>query len=196
MLLTNEEILKRKIKQNSVKRVLFTIICLLVILPLIAYNVLLILELKVMPQKIIDINGFKPYIITSDIFSPEFFKGDIITIKDVSIENLKPGDIVFFYNGEQKEVAKVQEINLEDSIVSVVRETEGVNFLKASELVGQYDYTVFDLGMVVAFLQDKILLVYLLIIIYLLYMRNSYKTERSMIRKMKKEIYDKKIQNS
>lgn len=191
MLFTNEEILKNKIKQNARKRVFLTILCFLIILPLIIYNLLLIFELKIIPDKIIDISGIKPYIVTTDNFLPNLHKGDIINLKDEN-ENLKIGDIIIYYNGKEKELAEITDIdNIQLKVNVITNSNDNKISLDNDEILGKYDFKIFDLGLIITFLQDKILLVYFILIIYILYMRNSYKTERNLIRKMKKEIYEK-----
>ena len=191
MLFTNEEILKNKIKQNARKRVFLTILCFLIILPLIIYNLLLIFELKIIPDKIIDISGIKPYIVTTDNFFPNLHKGDIINLKDEN-ENLKIGDIIIYYNGKEKELAEITDIdNIQLKVNVITNSNDNKISLDNDEILGKYDFKIFDLGLIITFLQDKILLVYFILIIYILYMRNSYKTERNLIRKMKKEIYEK-----
>ncbi len=198
MLFTNEEILKNQIKQMARKRTFFSILCFLIILPLIIYNLLLVFELKINPEKLIDIAGYKPYIVTSDNFSSELYKGDIINVKSVLIEDLNKEDIIILNNKNGITLGKVEEINTATNKVTVSTESSNNEkiTLSQSNVLGKYDFKIFDLKLIITFLQDKILLVYLILIIYILYMRNSYKTERSQIRKLKKEIYDKKIQEN
>ena len=197
MLFTNEDILKNRIRQNAIKRIIFTILCFLIILPLIGYNLLLVFELKIMPEKLITVLGVTPYIITTNEFLPDLYKGDIINVKEFDKNELKSGDIIIYKNGKEKSAAKISKIvNMNGKLTIFVNFDGEEKALEIDETLGIYESKIFDLGLIVEVLQDKILLVYLILIIYVIYMRNSYKTERSMIRKLKKEIYDKKIQES
>lgn len=195
MRFTNEEILKNKLKQQNRKKVITTIIY-IIIIPLIIYNISLIVQSVLIPNKTPSFFGTKTFVIVSGSMQPTLEIGDIILIKNVTEDEIQKNDIIAYREGQTVVTHRVIDIietengkqfitkgdnnNVKDSYPVQYRDIEGV--YNNSKIVG--------IGNLVLFLQNKIVIICILIIFYLIYLHDNNKREKTRIRREKKEQFD------
>ena len=77
MLYTEEAIIKRKNKIHKRKKIIITIVY-IILIPLLIYNVTLIIKSILKPNKTPDFFGYKTYVIVSGSMEPSLKIGDIV----------------------------------------------------------------------------------------------------------------------
>ena len=98
MLYTNEAINKRKQRAKKVKSKLVLLVY-IILIPMLIYNISLIAQTIINPNKTPSFFGIKTYVIISGSMQPELNIGDIVIVKDIS-EELEKGDIISFRQGQ------------------------------------------------------------------------------------------------
>ena len=109
MLYTNEAIKNRKRKTVKRKKIIVTIIYILLI-PILIYNLTLIAQSIVNPEKTPNFFGIKAYVIISGSMQPKLDIGDIVIVKNTKLEELQEGDIISFRKGQSVVTHRISEI--------------------------------------------------------------------------------------
>lgn len=78
-----------------IKKILFAIV-LIILIPLIIYNVVIFYKNMNHPNEIPDFLGYKTFIILSGSMKPKFNINDMVVIKEVSEEEIKKNDVIAF----------------------------------------------------------------------------------------------------
>lgn len=104
---TDETIRKRKKKNDKIKKIIKTITY-IVLVPLLIYNISLIIQALANPNKTPSFFGIKTYVIVSGSMMPELNIGDIVIVK--SAEDYQEGDIISFRQGQNVITHRISEI--------------------------------------------------------------------------------------
>ena len=124
MLYTEEAIKKRKERTVKIKNFMIVLIYILLV-PLLIYNVTLIVQAIVNPNETPSMFGIKTYVIISGSMKPELDIGDIVIVKSAKIEKLQVGDIISYRQGQSVITHRITEIILEGEQVQY--KTKGDN---------------------------------------------------------------------
>lgn len=90
-------------KSNKYLTILGIIMC-IILTPILILNITLISKSFTNPNEVPSINGYIPMIILTDSMYPEIESGDLIIINKNDIKNIKPNDIITFF--DPKELTK------------------------------------------------------------------------------------------
>ncbi len=71
-----------------------------IFVPLLAFNMTLIIKGAMNPDKVPSIFNISPMIVQSGSMEPEFYKGDLIFIKGTDYDELKVNDVIAFYEDD------------------------------------------------------------------------------------------------
>lgn len=181
-----ESIKRRKNKVNTLSKILYVILIILI------YNLVLVGISFISKQDFNGIFGYKAFNITTNSMEPNINKGDIIIIKKVKNEDkLKKDDIITFWqddeiithriiditetNGEKRYITKGDNNNIPD--------LEKISF---SQIEGVEVISIPYLGKIVEALENKIIFFIILLLILLIYLYRLNKTEKSEIRRQKR----------
>ena len=197
---TNEYIKKKKKRKDFIKKIFTTTIYILII-PIIIYNIFLIIMSIVKPYETPSFFGIKSFVIISGSMEPNLNIGDIVLIKSVDEQELKVNDIISFREGEsiithriveiienegKKYITKGDNNNAKDSNDVEYKEIEGI-------FIGKIPY----LGYAVIFLKNKIVIISIILILYLLYIHNSNIMKKKQERRRLRNQYEReKLINS
>lgn len=92
------------------KKILYYILFLVIVLPFLIFNLTLIIKSKLYPDKIADFMGYKPFIVMSGFMETTINIGDLVIVKKVNSSNIHTGDIIAFKNGNIVISHRVKEI--------------------------------------------------------------------------------------
>lgn len=92
------------------KKILYYILFLVIVLPFLIFNLTLIIKSKLYPDKIADFMGYKPFIVMSGSMETTINIGDLVIVKKVNSSNIHIGDIIAFKNGNIVISHRVKEI--------------------------------------------------------------------------------------
>ena len=92
------------------KKILYYVLFLVIVLPFLIFNLTLIIKSKLYPDKIADFMGYKPFIVMSGSMETTINIGDLVIVKKVNSSNIHTGDIIAFKNGNIVISHRVKEI--------------------------------------------------------------------------------------
>ena len=92
------------------KKILYYILFLVIVLPFLIFNLTLIIKSKLYPDKIADFMGYKPFIVMSGSMETTINIGDLVIVKKVNSNNIHTGDIIAFKNGNIVISHRVKEV--------------------------------------------------------------------------------------
>lgn len=123
MLYTNEAI-KRRQKITNFKNIISKILY-VILIPLLIYNISLIFQALVTPDKTPSFFGIKTYVVVSGSMEPGINIGDIVIAKSIDEDELKVGDIICFRQGQSVITHRISKII--DSNGKIEYKTKGDN---------------------------------------------------------------------
>ncbi|MBR1802457.1 MAG: signal peptidase I [Clostridia bacterium] len=195
MLYTEEAIKKRKERTVKIKNFMIVLIYILLV-PLLIYNVTLIVQAIVNPNETPSMFGIKTYVIISGSMKPELDIGDIVIVKSAKIEKLQVGDIISYRQGQSVITHRITEIILEGEQVQYKTKgdnnnTEDSGTIGFELIEGKVIKKVPFIGNIALMLQGKISIVTIAIIFYIYIARNGVIKKRKNRRRMKRIAYEK-----
>lgn len=192
MLYTNKEIAKRKNIEIKIKNS-FNVLIYIILISIMSYNISLIFQSIICPNRTPSFFGIKTYVIISGSMEPNINIGDIVIVKEE--KELQVGDVISYRKGqsvithrivnitEQKEYkTKGDNNNAEDSEIILDKDIEG----KVIKVVPK-------LGKLALLLKNKIIVIVILIILYMCISMNYRKNKKMNSRHQKRLEYEKKM---
>lgn len=92
------------------KKILYYVLFLVIVLPFLIFNLTLIIKSKLYPDKIADFMGYKPFIVMSGSMETTINIGDLVIVKKVNSCSIHTGDIIAFKNGNIVISHRVKEV--------------------------------------------------------------------------------------
>lgn len=189
------------------KKILYYILFLVIILPFLIFNLTLIIKSKLYPDKIADFMGYKPFIVMSGSMETTINIGDLVIVKKVNSSSIHAGDIIAFKNGNIVISHRVKEV-INDSGTYKFK-TKGDNnnvaddFIVSSDAIeGIFVNKIPGLGSILLFLGKPIglLMVILVIIIVstaLYFVKFGYSTkDAELMREFQEFKRNKELNNN
>ena len=190
MKFTDDEILKNKIKQYKRKKKITTI-AYIIIIPIIIYNICLIVQSIVKPNKTPSFFGIKTFVIVSGSMEPILNIGDVILVKDIQEDDIKINDIISYREGQSIVTHRVIDIEENENEKKFITKGDNNNVkdsypVRYRDIEGKFDSKINKLGKIVLFLQNKIVIIFVMLIFYLIYIHDTNKQEKSIRRRAKR----------
>lgn len=190
---TNESIKKTKKRINLVNRTIRIIIS-LIIIPILIYNIGLIVKSIINPTKTPDFFGYKTFVVISGSMEPEIDIYDIVGIKEVDQNELEINDIIAFRQGQSIITHRIIEIKNEDGNIKYITKGDNNNIkdeneVHYSEIEGKLSFKIKKLGFIIVLLKNKIVLILVLVVLYMMYVNNKRLEQKNIIRKAKGKMY-------
>lgn len=190
---TIEEIYSKKNKKERNKKILRILVYALMI-PILIYNLVIVFQVFSNSDEIPTFLGYKSFVIVSGSMLPELQIGDIVVIKPVEEGTLKEGDIITFREGNSIVTHRIDHVI--DSGKRFITKgdansSEDINPVTYDNIEGKYEFKIAKLGNFVLFMQNKIGIIVVALIIYMIYFASKSKEEKIIMRKEKREIYEK-----
>ena len=167
----------------------------IIIIPIIIFNITLVIKSCLNPSKTPTFFGIKSFVIVSKSMEPTIMTGDAIFVKQIAEENLKVDDIISFKDGESVNTHRIVEI-VENNGIKRYR-TKGDNnkkedrdLVKYSQIEGKYEFRIKGFGKLIEILKNKITLVILLIILVLVSAMQVRLNKKKLERKEKRYKYN------
>lgn len=189
------------------KKILYYVLFLVIVLPFLIFNLTLIIKSKLYPDKIADFMGYKPFIVMSGSMETTINIGDLVIVKKVNSSSIHTGDIIAFKNGNIVISHRVKEV-INDSGTYKFK-TKGDNnnvaddFIVSSDAIeGIFVNKIPGLGSILLFLGKPIglLMVILVIIIVstaLYFVKFGYSTkDAELMREFQEFKRNKELNNN
>ena len=189
------------------KKILYYILFLVIVLPFLIFNLTLIIKSKLYPDKIADFMGYKPFIVMSGSMETTINMGDLVIVKKVNSSNIHTGDIIAFKNGNIVISHRVKEVINDSGIYKFKTKGDNNNvaddFIVNSDAIeGIFVNKIPGLGSILLFLGKPIglLMVILVIIIIstaLYFVKFGYSTkDAELMREFQEFKRNKELNNN
>ena len=189
------------------KKILYYILFLVIVLPFLIFNLKLIIKSKLYPDKIADFMGYKPFIVMSGSMETTINIGDLVIVKKVNSSSIHTGDIIAFKNGNIVISHRVKEVINDSGIYKFKTKGDNNNvaddFIVSSDAIeGIFVNKIPGLGSILLFLGKPIglLMVILVIIIVstaLYFVKFGYSTkDAELMREFQEFKRNKELNNN
>ena len=200
MLYTKENLERRRKKVETSKNII-AIITYIILIPIILYNIIIIIKAANNSEEIPSVFGIKTFVIISGSMEPKLNIGDIVIIKKVEENELQENDIISFRSGESVITHRINKIIIEDT-GKIKYETKGDNnntadrtFVKFEDIEGKQINKIPYIGNVTLLLKNKITIIIILLVMYIVYWHNMNIENRKMLRREKRIALKDKYKN-
>ena len=198
MLYTNQEITKRKNIEIKLKRII-NIFIYIIFIPILLYNVILIIKAIENPKETPSFLGIKTYVIVSGSMEPNIQIGDIVIVKSIKNkeEAIKIGDIISFRKGQMVITHRITNIEKdENGILRIATKgdnnnTEDSERILMNNIEGKVVKIIPKIGYITLVLKDKIIIIIAFIIAYNYMIRSEKIKNRKRERRLKRIEYEK-----
>lgn len=162
--------IERKKKRTITLIKIFNVVILLIIVPILIYNITIIIKYIQNPKETPDFLGFKTYEIVSRSMEDTINKNDIIVVKKVDKNEINENDIISFDNGNEIITHRIVEIeNINGQTLYTTKgdnnrfaDDEKISF---EQIEGKYVFKLSKLGYLMNFLKNRYFLIILFIIL-------------------------------
>ena len=162
--------IERKKKRTITLIKIFNVVILLIIIPILIYNITIIIKYIQNPKETPDFLGFKTYEIVSRSMEDTINKNDIIVVKKVDKNEINENDIISFDNGNEIITHRIVEIeNINGQTLYTTKgdnnrfaDDEKISF---EQIEGKYVFKLSKLGYLMNFLKNRYFLIILFIIL-------------------------------
>ena len=195
---TNEAIKKRK-KIESIIKKRFNVLVYIILIPILIYNISLIIQSLVKTSETPNFFGIKTYIIISGSMEPNLQIGDIVIVKKVYQEELKKGDIISFRQGQSVITHRISEVIEKDGKIQY--KTKGDN--NNAEDSGSISYDMIEgkvvkniskVGNIAIKLQNRGTIIFIILLLYVYILCSGAIKRKKYQRTMKRDEFEKRLE--
>lgn len=187
-----ESINKRKENVKIAKKVIEVIAIILI------YNIILIVISSANKVNVINLFGYKSYIIKTNSMEPTININDVVITKKVEKQDIKIGDVITFLQDGEVITHRITQIseNGEYSTKGDNNNIEDTFKITYENIEGKQILIIPYLGKIVQLLDNKIVFLIITLIVLICMLMTIQNQEKREYRREKKKIEDKKRQNS
>lgn len=192
---TEDAIIKRKEKVLKVKRTLKKLVYIFLI-PLLVYNISLIIQAVARPNETPAFFGIKMYVIVSGSMEPELYVGDIVIVKDLKDEDkINKDDVISFRQGQTIITHRVSEVVNINGVEKYRTKgdnnnTEDIMIIGRESIEGKVINKIKSFGKTVLALRNTTLIIVIVLFYYAFLVFDQKKQNKKAIRKIKREEYE------
>lgn len=190
-----ESINKRKENAKIAKKVIEILAVILI------YNIVLIAISSENNVNLINMFGYKSYVIKTNSMEPTININDVVINKEVKPEEINVGDVITFLHDGEVITHRITKIDNDGDITQYTTKGDNNNIedtfkIDYENIKGKHVLTIPYLGNVVQLLENKLLFLIILLIILIFMFLQLQNQEKKENRREKKKIEDKKRENN
>lgn len=176
---------------------IISILIYIITIPIIIFNMTLIVKSYIKPNETPSFFGYKNFIIVSKSMENTINKNDVIIIKEVQKDEIHKDDIIAFFQNNEVITHRIVDV-LEDNGVTKYLTKGDNNLHEDKDLVtyeqieGKYQFKISGFGIILKILKNPITLIILIIILILNCFYGYNRKRKKEIRKQKREVYNQK----
>ena len=169
----------------------------IIIIPIILYDVFLIIQTIIKPGITPDIFGYKTFTIISRSMEPIINKDDVIIVKSVDKLKIQTNDIITYkVEGEIVTHRVIDYRVLNDEIIYTTKgdsnEVTDIHEVKYSDVEGKYVNKIPKVGRLFSLLKNKYVFSLIFILLIICYIIQKKTTQKKIERKEKRKEYERK----
>lgn len=181
-----ESINRRKKNAKIIKKVMEIIAIILI------YNIILIAISSENKISLINILGYKSFIIKTNSMEPTIDINDVIITKNVQEEEIKVQDIITFIKDNEVITHRITKIETENNIKKYTTKGDNNNVedsfkITYDNIEGKHILTIPNLGIIVKVLENQIIFLIVLLIVLIYMFFRIQNQEKKEIRREKKK---------
>ncbi len=176
---------------------IISILIYIITVPIIIFNMTLIVKSYIKPNETPSFFGYKNFIIVSKSMENTINKNDVIIIREVQKDEIHKDDIIAFFQNNEVITHRIVDIVEDNGVTKYL--TKGDNNLHEDkdlvtyeQIEGKYQFKISGFGIILKILKNPITLIILIIILILNCFYGYNRKRKKEIRKQKREIYNKK----
>ncbi len=174
---------------------IFTILLYIIIIPIIFYNLTLIIKSCINPYETPDFFGYKNFIIVSGSMEKTIMTGDAIFVKEVPQEEIDVNDIISFQDGEGITTHRIIAKTEENGVIKYTTKGDNNNVEDRQKVVyeqieGKYQFKINGFGFIAEILKNKLTIIALVLIIILNFIQQRRIQNKKQERKKKRKEYE------
>jgi len=184
-------------KKSAAKRILVivSLVLCIILIPVLIVNTTLLVKSFLYPDKVPDFMGYKPFIVLSGSMEPVFFPGDLVLMKEVSVDTLEEMDIIAFRMGDSVITHRIIEINNVDGAPRYVTKGDNNNIADTVAVLpqmveGRFILSISKLGNFALFMQTPAGMVIFVVVPLILYIFYDIMRRRAIYKKEKQKTSD------
>lgn len=185
-----ESINRRKENAKTVKKIIEILAIVLI------YNIILIAISSEKNVNLINIFGYKSYVIKTNSMEPTINVNDVVLTKHVKQEKINVGDVITFLKDGEVITHRITKIDNGDNIQYTTKgdnnNIEDTFKITYEDIEGKHILTIPYLGKIIGILENKIIFLIILLIILIFLFMQLQSQEKKDNRREKKKIEDKK----
>lgn len=186
-----ESINKRKEKAKIAKRIIEIIAIIFI------YNIILIFISSANKMNIINLFGYRSYIIKTNSMEPTININDVVISKKVEKQEIKTGDVITFLQDGEVITHRITQIDDDGNYTTKgdnnnIEDTFKITY---ENIEGKHILTIPYLGKIVQMLDNKIVFLVITLIVLIFIFITIQNQEKRENRREKKEIEDRKREN-
>ncbi len=168
----------------------------IIIIPIILYDMFLIVQAIINPNKIPDFFGYKSFSIVSGSMEPTININDIVIIKNAEINDISINDIITFKNQNETITHRVIDIRVEDGRLIYTtkgdsNEVTDIEKVRFEQIEGKYITKIPRIGKLFSILKNKFVFSLILILLIICYIIQKKTLQRKELRKEKRKKYER-----
>ena len=186
-----ESINKRRENAKIAKKVIEIFAVILI------YNIILIAISSENNVNLINMFGYKSYIIKTNSMEPTININDVVINKEVLQEEINVGDVITFLHNGEVITHRITKIDKDGDVTQYTTKGDNNNIedtfkIAYENIKGKHVLTIPYLGKVVQLLENKLIFLIILLIVLIFMFTQLQKQEKKDNRREKKKIEDKK----
>ena len=163
----------------------------IIIIPIILYDLLLIIQTVVNPDITPNILGVKTFNIVSGSMEPEISVDDIVVVRNMPKEEINKNDIITFkIDGEviTHRIIEIEEYegNLTYTTKGDSNEVTDIEKIEYNQIEGKYIGKIPKAGKILNFLKNKVVFAFIILILIISFIIEKKKMKRKIKRKEKR----------
>ena len=150
--------MKKRSKLNYVFWVLFLII----VIPILIFNIVIIIKAKANPNKVPDFMGYKAFVVVSGSMQSNIMIGDVVVVKEINEDLINKNDIIAFRSSDNlvttHRVIDIEEVNGVRCFVTKGdnNNTKDENVVNPSQIEGKYSFRIPKIGNFILLIQEPV----------------------------------------
>lgn len=195
MKIYSSEVIKNKLANRKKIKTIFKGISYIIAIIIVICAIYILYQKFIEKNDNINLFGYRPYVVLSGSMEPSLSVGDIIIAKNVEEEQIKVNDIVTYIDGNGTTVThRIIDIIIKDG--KKYYQTKGdnnnstdVGLISFENIRGQYSLKINKAGQIINGFMTPAGLIVLVLIISLIYMNTTKKSDRKIARHIIRERY-------
>lgn len=169
----------------------------LIIIPIIIYDVFLIIQTVIKPESTPDVFGYKTFTVVSGSMEPTINIDDVIIVKTVDKKDIQINDIITFNIDGEIITHRVMDYKvIQDEVIYTTKgdsnEVTDIQLVNYRNIEGKYLFKIPKVGKLLSLMKNKYIFSLIFILLIICYIVQKKTSQKKIERKEKRKEYERK----